>query len=348
MEWKSRAHPISDVRDWKEANRLELQPDFQRREVWSKAAQIALIDTIIYNIPIPKIYIKSIIREEKTYRVVIDGQQRLTAILAFVENNLKLRSPHISFEAYAGKKFKDLPEEIRNKILSYNIDFNEIFNPSEEEVRDLYARVNKYTVSLNKQELRRADFPGEFINLASELSESEFFSDNKFFSTGQKRRMLDVEYLEELLALLLEGDQDKKDSLDDFCEKYRVFHDGTTIIKEKFMNVLDDISTIFSPEKPLANTRFRQKADFYSLFGCVLSFIDEGRVFRPEALTDVRDSLYKLDKQIAPHSDDEVYREYAIRCISDANSISTRRWRKKFLLDYVRPLYDVAEEQEEE
>ena len=35
VSWNSSPHPISDIRDWSEANRLELQPDFQRREVWS-------------------------------------------------------------------------------------------------------------------------------------------------------------------------------------------------------------------------------------------------------------------------------------------------------------------------
>jgi len=346
MEWKSRAHPISDVRDWKEANRLELQPDFQRREVWSKAAQIALIDTILHNIPIPKIYIKSIIREEKTYRVVIDGQQRITAILAFVENNLTLKAPYISLDEYNGKKFRDLPEDTRNNILSYNIDFNEIFNPTDDEVRDLYARVNKYTVQLNKQELRRADFQGEFINLAEELSDLEFFVDNKFFSVGQKRRMLDIEYIEELLALLLEGEQDKKDSLDDFCEKYIIFPQSISKVKTKFETILEDIKTIFSVGKVLSDTRFKQKADFYSLFGCILEYKKQNKDIIPDCLPKVREYLYNLSEQIAPHSENETYREYAIRCISDANSISSRRWRKKFLSDYIAPLYIPVEELE--
>lgn len=81
MKWESYSHPISDIRDWDNNNRLELKPDFQRNEVWSRAAQIMLIDTIIKGIPIPKIYIKSVMHNGNTYRVVIDGQQRLTAIL---------------------------------------------------------------------------------------------------------------------------------------------------------------------------------------------------------------------------------------------------------------------------
>lgn len=89
MKWESYSHPISDIRDWDNNNRLELKPDFQRNEVWSRAAQIMLIDTIIKGIPIPKIYIKSVMHNGNTYRVVIDGQQRLTATSSL----MKMRNP---------------------------------------------------------------------------------------------------------------------------------------------------------------------------------------------------------------------------------------------------------------
>ncbi|MCQ4815361.1 DUF262 domain-containing protein [Cloacibacillus evryensis] len=347
MEWSTSTHPISDIRDWNRANRLELQPDFQRNEVWSKAAQVALIDTILHNIPMPKIYIKAVIREEQTYRVVIDGQQRLTAILAFTENRLKLKTPYISFSEYDGLIFAKLPENTRNRILQYKVDFNEIVNPTDDELRDLYARVNKYTVQLNKQELRRADFPGEFLSLAEKLSDLDFFAENKFFSAGQKRRMLDVEYIEELLALLLEGEQDKKDSLDDFCERYASFQQGINAVLLKFEDVLADISVIFGESFVLLSTRFKQKADFYSLFGCIRDFKNQGKSIMPDSLVRVRESLRNLDKQIAPHAEDETLREYAIHCISDANSASSRRWRKKFLYDYIAPLYISADELKE-
>lgn len=347
MEWKSRAHPISDVRDWSNASRLELKPDFQRNVVWSKAAQIALIDTILHNIPMPKIYIKSIIYNEKTYRVVIDGQQRLTAILAFLDNKLKLKTPHITMKEFDGFTFSELPEDVKNKVLSYNLDFNEIFNPTEDELRNLYARVNKYTVQLNKQELRRADFPGEFLNLAEELADLEFFLDNKFFSVGQKRRMLDVEYVEELLALLLEGEQDKKDSLDDFCERYALFPQGINAVRVKFESIINDIAILFEGSVKLSTTRFKQKADFYTLFGCIVYFKKQGYILAHNFISKVQKKLVVLTEQIEPHSENEDYRNYAIRCISDANSYSSRRWRKEFLKSYLTPLYVISKASEE-
>ena len=335
MKWESYSHPISDIKDWDKNNRLELRPDFQRNEVWTRSAQIMLIDTIIKGIPIPKIYIKSIIKDGNTYRVVIDGQQRLTAILKFVNNKLSLNKPYSG--DFVGMKFDELPVEIRNEILRYKIDINEIFNPTDEEIRDLYARVNKYTVQLNKQELRRADFPGDLINLAEELAELPLFEAGKVFTVKQRRRMQDVEYIEELLTILLEGIKDKKDYLDEICEKYMIL-ENKVIIKEKFIRIISDIDAIFSGELKLSATRFKQKSDFYSLFACIFELQETGKLIE-EKLPSVRLQLQELSDKVEPQSDVEIYREYAIRCLSDANSVASREWRTGFLKDIIKSCY---------
>lgn len=336
MQWESYSHPISDVRDWNDNCRLELRPDFQRNEVWSKAAQIMLIDTIIKGVPIPKVYIKSIIQGGNTYRVVIDGQQRLTAILKFVNNELALKKPYIG--DYQGKKFEELPPDIQNQILRYKIDINEIFNPTDEEIRDLYSRVNKYTVQLNKQELRRADFPGDFIRLAEELSENKFFEEAKLFSVKQRRRMLDVEYIEELLTVILEGIQDKKDYLDSVCEKYMQLDDQADIV-DTFTGIIDDIALVFDSNAfPMKDTRFKQKSDFYSLFACIFELRKE-KVLNQEKIDNIRDILREMCDNVGPQSEDDLYREYATRCLSDANSLSNRKWRVEFLMERISSAY---------
>ena len=295
-----------------------------------------LIDTIIKGIPIPKIYIKSVMYNGNTYRVVIDGQQRLTAILKFVKNKLKLNKPYTG--EYEDCLFSDLPDEVQNEILRYKIDINEIFNPSEEEIRDLYSRVNKYTVQLNKQELRRADFPGKFIKLAEELSEIQFFEDAKIFSTKQRRRMLDVEYVEELLTILTDGVQDKKEYLDDVCEKYMEM-DNADEIAEKFTGIISDIQTIFSLDiMPIRKTRFKQKSDFYSLFATIFDLQKIGSI-NTGCLKAIRLELQDMNEQIGPQSEDDDYREYATRCLSDANSIANRQWRISFLKSRLEACY---------
>ncbi len=328
MKWESYSHPISDIRDWNGNNRLELRPDFQRNEVWSRAAQIMLIDTIIQGIPIPKIYIKSVMNDGKTYRIVIDGQQRLTAILKFVQNELLLKKPYAG--EYQNKKFNELPDDVQNEILRYKIDINEIFNPTDEEIRDLYSRVNKYTVQLNKQELRRADFPGDFISLAEELAENKFFEQAKIFSVKQRRRMLDVEYVEELLTIILKGIQDKRDYLDSVCEEF-IFMENKADVVSDFLGIIDDIAAIFdSKVMPIYTTRFKQKSDFYSLFACIFE-LKKVAVINFDNLSQVRMKLQEMCDKVGPQSEDDIYREYATRCLSDANSSTNRKWRVDFI-----------------
>ena len=337
MKWESYSHPISDVRDWADNERLELRPDFQRNEVWTQAAQIMLIDTILKGIPIPKIYIKSIVQNEKTYRIVVDGQQRLTAILKFIHDELPLKKPYQG--EYLNMKYSELPEDIHDDFIRYKIDINEIFNPSDEEIRDLYSRVNKYTVQLNKQELRKADFPGDFISLAEKISENPFFDSSKIFSVKQRRRMLDVEFIEELLAIILEGVRDKKNYLDNVCEKYVILNNKEEV-EQKFLGAIQDISVIFDLETlPIQDTRFRQKSDFYSLFACVLMLRETGKL-QNDKLEEVRNKLREMDEYISPQADEDEYREYATRCLSDSNSSANRNWRIEFMRQRIAILYE--------
>lgn len=338
MQWESYSHPISDVREWADSKRLELRPDFQRNEVWTPAAQIMLIDTILKGIPIPKIYIKSIVKDEKTYRIVVDGQQRLTAILKFLRDEVTLKKPYNGL--FLNKKYSQLPKEERDKFIRYKIDINEIFNPTDEEIRDLYSRVNKYTVQLNKQELRKADFPGDFIALAEQLAENEFLENSGIFTVKQRRRMLDVEFVEELLTILVAGIQDKKDYIDSMCEEYMTM-DNREEVKCEFLEIVRDISKIFDAAViPLKNTRFKQKSDFYSLFACVAALRLEGTL-KEENMGEVRQRLKVLDEQIGPQSEQDEYREYATRCLSDANSLSNRKWRTDYLQSVIGITYEM-------
>ena len=212
VDWNSSPHPISDIQDWSRAGRLELRPDFQRRGVWSEPARIMLMDTILRGIPMPKIFLANTIQDDNTYRLVIDGQQRLKAILDFLRDKFSLDDPYNGKEK--GKKFSELDQETQHSFLSYRIDFNEAQKPAEDELREVYSRVNKYTVPLNKQELRRADFPGDFLELSENLAENEYFDQAKIFTPANRRRYLDVEYVSELLAAMIDGIQDKKVALD--------------------------------------------------------------------------------------------------------------------------------------
>ena len=331
VHWNSSPHPISDIRDWSEAGRLELRPDFQRREVWSAPARVMLMDTILRDIPMPKIFLANSIKEGNTYRVVIDGQQRLSAILAFLRDEFSLEEPFTGDEE--GKRFSELHQETQVRFLSYQIDFNEALNPSDNEVREVYSRVNKYTVPLSKQELRRADFPGDFLTVSEDFAIDDHFDDFRLFSGASRRRYADVEYVSELLTAMIAGIQDKKGSLDDFYIRFANWaKKDKKQVATRFSKTLAEIEFMFRDSSfPISETRFRQKADFYTLFLVVESFASSGETVKGKELGPLHDDLMMLQENIRPESDVEICSEYAIKCVSQANSASSRRWRHRFL-----------------
>jgi hypothetical protein len=335
----SSTYPVSEILGWKQENRLELRPDFQRKAVWSPAAKVLLIDSVLTGVPIPKVLLKGELRGTQTYRIVIDGQQRISTILSFIANDFALNRPYDG--EYKRLKFSQLPDAAKQKILNYRIDVNEIRDATDDEIREIYHRLNKYTFSLTAQEMRRADFPGDFLDMAEKLAQLEFFEDSRIFTRASSKRMADVEFVSELLVLLLDGPQDKKVSLDDFYVNFATWENNhKQATEEKFLQIISDISLIFSSELILPKSRFRQKADFYGLFGVIRNLRSAGGELTPsDNLGNIREDIRLLDYHIEPKSEIPLFSEYAIRCTSDANSASSRRWRIGFLGNFVRGSY---------
>ena len=288
-----------------------------------------LMDTILGGVPMPKVFLATEIRAGKTHRIVIDGQQRLSAILAFLRDEFALDRPYQG--PHAGKVFSDFTEDEANEFLSYKIDFNEAVGPTDKEVREVYSRVNKYTVPLNKQELRRADFPGDFLNVSEELAVHPYLDDARIFSPAQRRRYADVEFVSEILAAMLNGIQDKKGDLDELYRDLAAWpKSARQATVAEFEDAITQLKLIFD-ENPIANTRFRQKADFYSLFIVLVELRREGGTLAGKPLEELQEDIKILDFNIEPESYVRVLSEYAIKCVSQANTAASRNFRHGIL-----------------
>ena len=108
---------INDILQWYENDELELSPKYQRNSVWNEKAKSYLMDTIIRGLPIPPIFMRQKIdvTTKKTYREIIDGQQRLRAITEYIHNNFPISKSHN--ELYGGMCYENLDEEIKEQIL---------------------------------------------------------------------------------------------------------------------------------------------------------------------------------------------------------------------------------------
>jgi len=94
--FSTRNYSVRDFEEWNDRNELVLAPKFQRRDVWNPKAKSYLMDTIIRGKPIPKLYMRQTVvpKGRRTTREIVDGQQRLRAVLSFVKDGFKLSRAH--------------------------------------------------------------------------------------------------------------------------------------------------------------------------------------------------------------------------------------------------------------
>lgn len=217
----SRTYSVNDFREWNDRKELELQPKFQRRNVWSDKARSYLIDTIIRSKPIPKLFIRQDIdaKTKRTVREVVDGQQRLRTIFSFLEDGFKLNKTHSA--EYGGKFFSELPDDVQTGILKYELSVDLLLDAPDKEVLDIFARLNSYAVKLNSQELRNATWFGAFktISYTLALEYASFWSSNTIFSDNQILRMAEAELVSELVIAMKDGIKGRK-AIDAYYKQY--------------------------------------------------------------------------------------------------------------------------------
>jgi hypothetical protein len=107
--------------------------EFQREpKLWQPKDKQLLIDSIINDIDIPKLYFHPVGKKEFE---VIDGQQRLWAIWQFIDNEYQFK---INGE---DKTFNDLNDELKEKIRNYKLQITLIRNVSISYLRELFLRL---------------------------------------------------------------------------------------------------------------------------------------------------------------------------------------------------------------
>lgn len=279
---------INDILQWYENDELELSPKYQRNSVWNEKAKSYLIDTIIRGLPIPPIFMRQKIdvTTKKTYREIIDGQQRLRAITEYIQNKFPISKSHN--ELYGGKYYEDLDEETKEQLLEYDL-FVEVISEREDPViYDMFARLNTNNCVLNKQELRNSRYWGEFkvaaYNTAAEYR--ELFYSNKIFNDKQFSRMEDVEFISILLNVFISGiDSDTPTSIDKLYAMYDKEFTSFKDIKIKFDRVMLEIREIYDYLN--GNVKcFTSKLYFYTLFVALVHQmygIEKVEIYRLEA-----------------------------------------------------------------
>ena len=236
------------------ANYMDVSPFYQRRLRWDKIKQSQLIESFLINIPVPPIILYE--REYNSYEVM-DGQQRITAIKDFYNNNLKLEGLELWSELN-GRSYQELPNKIKagidRRAISSIVLITESTS-SEEEAFFLkqitFERLNTGGVKLSRQEIRNCIYSGKFNQLLFELAKNRIFADawdipieeeDKLRNNNLYKKMEDVELVLRFFAF---RHTDKfRNGIEGFLNLYMIkslsFSDeDIRILKQIFNNTID-------------------------------------------------------------------------------------------------------------
>ena len=267
--YDSRTYSLNDFVEWEAAKQLELNPRFQRRPVWTDNAKSYLMDTIVRGKPIPKVFIRQKINvsTKKSVREVVDGQQRLRTILSFIKDGFKITKKH--HKELGGMLFSQLPEEVQEQILAYEISVDLLINLPDPEVLDIFSRLNAYAVTLNDQEKLNADHFGPFKVMADNIAHKyyDYWIGQQIVPPRSVMRMQEVALVADLLIAMIEGIKSKKQIRKYYGEYEKEFDFDTDAIERNFDQVMAKLSELY-PEG-LSETEFRRPHIFYSLFTAV-------------------------------------------------------------------------------
>lgn len=156
-----------------------LRPEYQRRLRWSESKKSQLIESFLMNVPVPPVFLFEAKLGEFE---VMDGQQRLSAIVDFLQNRFELTGLEV-WPPLNGRRFEDLPATLkralnRSKISAITLSAEGVTDEVSIDLRrQVFERLNTGGERLNAQELRNSIYGGPFNNLLLELSALRSFTD---------------------------------------------------------------------------------------------------------------------------------------------------------------------------
>ncbi|MFF2157251.1 DUF262 domain-containing protein [Paenibacillus chitinolyticus] len=241
---------------------INLQPDFQRGEVWGEGKKRRLIDSILREWHVPPIHIVEV--KETAKQEVLDGQQRLVAIRDFVNGVIEVDgfSEPIDeqINVLHGLTYEELPDHWRRKFDQFTIRVFRIIDYKPAEPGELFFRLNQPT-NLTAAEQRNAFF-GPARQQVKELV--KMFDDiglNNNFLGFTNSRMAYDDVISKLCFSLDQGTLREKVTANNVTNKYRsqeMFSEKTISKAKSAINMLGGSRNYIN-----SNIRFN-KATLYS------------------------------------------------------------------------------------
>lgn len=239
---------------------LDINPDFQREEVWAEAQKTRFIDSLIKKLPIPSMCFSLDYKTEKWQ--VIDGLQRMSSIIKFLDEERDWRLSNLEDidEKIAGEKVSDI-KKLDNGVLFTRLanltipitvlrcDYSKKNHTNY--LFTIFHRLNTGGLKLTNQEIRNAIYNGEFNTLLKGCNQTTKWrkllglKENKSYRFSKEELILrffaffdKVDMYEGSLSRFLnEYMADNKHAGNKWLqEKRKLFEECTDLIYEKIAN----------------------------------------------------------------------------------------------------------------
>jgi len=320
---------------------LDIDPPYQRRSVWNQAYRDYFIDTVLMKYPAPAIFLYEDIADSGVILYhVVDGKQRLDTIFQFVNGAYPVSDETVRVEL-RGKYFDELPSDVKKDFWGYTFSVEYLSTTEESVVSNIFDRINRNVAKLTPQELRHARYSGHFISSAEDLTDYLFEQLDPSFpriAHDSRKQMKDVELISQLLLLIEEGP--KGYSIDELNEAFNnrdIEWDEQKRVIETFKEVVRLLKLILQEDADfqIIRSRFRNQADFYSLFGALAELQQNDRVPSTDLLiTALLAFLASVDDEEARvnNADINLYYEYARTA---SNRTTARKERVRILTEFI-------------
>lgn len=207
MRVEEAKYSIAELVDWYRRRDLVVNNEYQRGgRLWPTAAKSYFIDTILKDFPFPKVYFHERLDRDtrRPKREIVDGQQRINAIVDFLDDGFALGKNALGFE---GKRFSQLTEEQKDALFSYTVSVDVIRNAERSDILQMFRRMNAYTLPLNAAEKRHSEFFGEFKDWVNTILDQygSLIVNWDILTSRQVVRMADAELISDIALAIKEG-----------------------------------------------------------------------------------------------------------------------------------------------
>jgi hypothetical protein len=338
---------------------INLNPGFQRNSVWTLSDRRRLIQSILARYPLPSIFLYERRQKGGVVYDVIDGKQRLETILMFARQgrfkrdgfDVKL-SLNGDLDYYEWASLKAKHQEEHHSFLTYKVQTAEVSGELAE-IIDLFVRINSTGKPLTSGEKRNARYyQSPFLKAANQLVQryQKYLLEQRIFSEAQIDRMKGTELMAELLMSVHHGGIiNKKTSLDRAIGNEALNLNTLGRLQRECTATMNLVRRVF-PE--LKTTRFRNSADFYSLFMLMWEMHNQRLILTDRRrnhtaalllrrLSNGVDGLREQLRHVKPAKPGHrIYADYLLTVQGDTDSSANRQRRAEILRGLLFNLFE--------